>query len=1262
MKDQLRSLRDHVGQLQDQIFCLQTGAPHRELLGEMWVGQQECERQGRTNHSGTRCDGAGKQGHHTNGSDLKGSSVGRDGCYLLQQRDQERVSELHSQRSIRCINMKSLDEELPRPLSLRTYLSSLRPFSACGGNSDWGWAARVTRERKKEDSAPPWPVLFNLGDHKLPNRDPMAISTLPPFDSEGIARLARAIGESARGVRAMVLAITQFDCCRLHMALMLLCLGLNGEVPTARYGEILHNKDLAQAKNGRPSPGSHRAASKSGGRNGVHECKGTTLTNADLKALPAIISEETACNILRSDFLKGVFSAQNITEIISASRPVVLFDSEKVLEEQVGVPCSQEPDAERTPATQRNHNQNSLQEHLGKDKGVESNTLNIRGTTVHDVRPKSNLNPEEASTGGKHVPEVANGVLVDQLLQVVTVKLRLHCAAVYRSRSLQGGMQCTPGQNMAWRAVEQQGKWAVGSDITTCQALDSLMDIPTRPSSALSEELGLPPLKLVRSIKQKDPGRKEDDAHKDEEAGSVDLLLQPRLTPRLLRPGFEGKVTAAMLREELEASQNAAARIGFSMARKAEVWCGESSDLAQESTQAQATLAKAALSRMNGAVGRLYLGNLRHAWTRWTVFLHHKRSHEVAGRLVRAVGAAAIGFSVMEPLLRRKQKRSLLCWAANMRAERVIEVQAAALEIQRIIRGMLGRKRACWVQRGLSAVTIQRLVRAHSGRMRARRRARFLEERAAVMTIETKYMEFCWQRTIARVKLKEKRQRAATKIQAAWRGLVLGRRVAYVLRENHRRSVSALMIQRLWRGVLVRVQADILLEEKQQKEAAVKIQAVARGRGARDAMLPHVLRYRAACCLGRAYRCYAARMRAQRKRQEVRLSQLLNPLVRGFLGRIVAKRAHAGYFEKQRRVWIATLAAQKFFRGKKGRLKARRQLMRKIAAVELQRLGRGHMGRRHAYILSEKRKAGLIKQEAMWSIAIAIQCLWRGMQGRKIVIQVKQMGREKEASITISSAIKHYIMLKRAKERQIGLKEDASSSNAKHDDRDGEFAQGPDSKNNQSDSEENESPIAGGDDTVEGQKIVFAHTGNINMFAPGFASSTMPSEVTNTDANPRLTSPIRGSGETGANWEDMGPREVNYEEDTAYYQMKVQYMRAQDSAHGSFARKIQSSLRAFLAQKRVARMREERKAKEALEEGQHKAAIALQACARGHQARRKARAQGRERVLAKKMDESSVVMQCAVRCFLAKGCLRKLKEEEGQKQLEQHLMASRIQA
>lgn len=257
---------------------------------------------------------------------------------------------------------------------------------------------------------------------------------------------------------------------------------------------------------------------------------------------------------------------------------------------------------------------------------------------------------------------------------------------------------------------------------------------------------------------------------------------------------------------------------------------GDTTALEMLSTLAQGAMIEAAKEKILVAIHRMYLRFVRRSWTAWADVARRARALETAVTLTRLSGAALIFMGTLEPLQRRRKRAWLLRWAASMRAERVLEVQAAAVELQRLARGFMGRARGRRTRGSHAATEIQRIVRGRLGKARVARRTKFLREVQAIETIERTCVNFLRRRNAARLRMRRREQKSVIALQAAWRGLVSGRRPAKRLREAREMELSALMIQRLWRGVRARMEAEILLGERKQREAAGSIQAAARGR------------------------------------------------------------------------------------------------------------------------------------------------------------------------------------------------------------------------------------------------------------------------------------------------------------------------------------------------------------------------------------------------------------------------------------------------
>eukprot|EP00903_Cladosiphon_okamuranus_P017045 g15710.t1 len=1089
---QLRLACHRATELEEQIFQSQTGAPHRELLGEL-----QLDRTGDAAVPPLERPG-GNEKNAPSTSQRRGVEVSAE--VDLFKRRRTRTQGQREPLDVSFPTRKGLgpprhtggvgggkdsitfrwEASIPEVLnncqplpstpltptaSLRRYLSSLRPFSADSARAAWGLTDRAgsggfagpgadhrlyngdTGDRL-DSGQHRWPVLFVMGSSKPPPvRHPLGVHALPMFDDDLLGVLAAAAGEPVERIRAMTTVLSRFDFRLLQSAVTRIFSA--HAIEGAYTSSVAHGgRRRRQQRKGSPGPATQAWAriAEDGRRSGgvaaaaaaeaVESSRRVERQVEGDEEPPLIMSEAAAGRALAAGFLSGVFGETAVRDIVAAARPVVVFDSA-----EMAVAEAREGSAGEGIPVVEFHKETDRRPADGTDRNRRY-TVNFSGPCDGKAGvPSDNVTKDE-------------GVLVVQLVRAAAARFRVHSLAVRHRDS-------GDTDNIASSSVfssptglgldgEGLGKGLfIGGSGGSGWADGDSMPGPRlrRPASAGSDELGLPPLKLARKRRRGGRLSKAGGRPKEEEA-DVDVFGVPRgrSTPRCLRPGYEGEVTAAMLRQELETSESAAARLGITMARKAEAWKLEAQDggtaeavaaanaeaaaaaanraaLALASTRAREALLEAGHERMREAVDLMYLGIVRRSWNAWKQLNRQQQSLEAAERVARLVGAAAIGFGVLEPLLRRRTRKWVRRWAGAMRAERVLEVQAAAVELQRVVRGFLGRRRAEKKQHDCAALAVQRVARGHAGRLRGARRARMMKEWRAVRTIEQKYREFVWQRDAVKLLALKKKDRAATKVQAAWRAMVYGRRPVRRLRELRKEEVSALMLQRLWRGVVARGRADVLMEEKRRRGAAVRIQAVARGHGTRNVYGPILLRERSASTMCRFWRCARARQVTQGKRRSKALAARVNPLVRGFLARRATKKMFEELHRRNRAILLVCVAAQKMFRGKQGRLKARRELLRQCAAVELQRIVRGRAVRRVAEIDEARSK----HQASSWMAAVAVQRLWRGLKGRKLG-QREAEKRIWDAAFTIQTA--HRRMHMRRRRRARALKRDMGASNA----------------------------------------------------------------------------------------------------------------------------------------------------------------------------------------------------------------------------------------
>ncbi len=282
---QLRLACHRATELEDQIFQSQTGAPHRELLGELQLdrtrnsaapllGRPSADESSLASTRGgmdsptkvdlyKRChtpdDGAGgrtparqkfrstPRRKRRGPLDVSFPVPGRKGPWHLEgsnsiAAENEKARPEASVPGVVTTCYPSLSPPLTPTASLRRYLSSLRPFSADSARAAWGLADQASggslagapwadRGRYGGDFADPfdcrqprWPVLFVMGSSKPPpKRHPLGVHALPLFDDDLVALLAGAAGEPEESIRTMTEALSHFDFRLLQSAVTRLC-------------------------------------------------------------------------------------------------------------------------------------------------------------------------------------------------------------------------------------------------------------------------------------------------------------------------------------------------------------------------------------------------------------------------------------------------------------------------------------------------------------------------------------------------------------------------------------------------------------------------------------------------------------------------------------------------------------------------------------------------------------------------------------------------------------------------------------------------------------------------------------------------------------------------------------------------------------------------------------------------------------------------------------------------------------------------------
>lgn len=491
--------------------------------------------------------------------------------------------------------------------SLRRYLLSLRPFSADGARAAWGLAnttsgkvadpselRRYVDVNTSEQRDPRWPVLFVMGSVKPPVRHPLDVYALPLFDDNMVALLAESSGEPANKIRAMTQVFSRFDFHGLQTSIEQLCcnthaIGGRNRCSARRQSAGLERSGASGSVTQAWLTDNERTLTR---KSGVSQ--ETDWSNYGEK--PVILSEAVAERALTSGFLQGVFGDEAVGDIVMASRPVVVFDSTENTEVSTGLivedlcargqsVCARKDDGAikkvRHDAAQNGPGNAQDGDHAAIPIRNDESQPNPPPTAVSPLGKAKTINPTHTNEGSvsrrgrfllvdsarqgdtpmeQQASAKEEGVLVATLVRAAAARFRVQSVAVchrdgggavnFLSMSSRGSVDKEFGRGL-FIGGSGGGDWTV-------QGVQH-----GRPASAGSDELGLPPLKLLKREKDKQlrrapwaasgegacsalatraserVGGDPEDGREDEEEMDTTGVNWPRSTPRCLRPGFK---------------------------------------------------------------------------------------------------------------------------------------------------------------------------------------------------------------------------------------------------------------------------------------------------------------------------------------------------------------------------------------------------------------------------------------------------------------------------------------------------------------------------------------------------------------------------------------------------------------------------------------------------------------------------------------------------------------------------------------------------
>ncbi|GMF11000.1 unnamed protein product [Phytophthora lilii] len=197
-------------------------------------------------------------------------------------------------------------------------------------------------------------------------------------------------------------------------------------------------------------------------------------------------------------------------------------------------------------------------------------------------------------------------------------------------------------------------------------------------------------------------------------------------------------------------------------------------------------------------------------------------------KVVRRAAYKMVRRFLVVPVLARAWPR----WVRVTEKLDLVEHVAACVEIQRVARGYLAQVLVGGIRRDRAARMLQRFMRRCHFTLACRRRTRIIRESKAACTIQRSMREFVARQKARRRRNGIRRWFAARKLQAHIRGH-LARHLVGRMRLDKARELAAIHMQRTTRGYLGRLRVQRLRQRIIDTQAATQIQKIWRGYSAR---------------------------------------------------------------------------------------------------------------------------------------------------------------------------------------------------------------------------------------------------------------------------------------------------------------------------------------------------------------------------------------------------------------------------------------------
>lgn len=518
-----------------------------------------------------------------------------------------------------------------------------------------------------------------------------------------------------------------------------------------------------------------------------------------------------------------------------------------------------------------------------------------------------------------------------------------------------------------------------------------------------------------------------------------------RATPACLRPG--AAVDLTQLRRELAISEFGIQELNNKV-REGVQWVQQHCPV--RSLKAQIFCHRWGMEKVQQLFLRLQSQSLSRAMQKWKVFRMYERNKLKAGLFLKCKGSQKMT-EIMTRWRRKVTRRRLRQWKTECRADARNELNGAAIEIQRIMRGKIARLELIRRREARAAICMQALIRGHLARRLAAQLKQTKLEHDSACLLQRCYRGYTGKR-IGRALFRAQREAlAARRIQRCFRNFQQ-RELLRVIQRARIETHSAIQLQCCMRSFLAKKERNKRATYRRRERCALLIQRHARGFLARCSVLALRQQIAAALKIQSRYRVYRSRCRVQmmrtnrlvamqrlrenaaatriqtrwrcfRSRQLYLLeckhrqeAQVLDRFCR-LTSAVIIQRLYRGYCARRRAQrlryenlkWMnftlmnaSALKIQAFWRGYHGRLashlraQAQKALEHEqvLAAKRIQLAARGKLARGERIKRLELRKQANELDQKRGSAARNIQSVFRGKQARKLAIKLRQEHRE----------------------------------------------------------------------------------------------------------------------------------------------------------------------------------------------------------------------------------------------------------------------------